>query len=611
MTSTASPRDARQTPDIDSPAPTGPPDQTPRPPTIAAPRWWQRPVVRDVGVALLFLAGAAAVLSGLLRDPNGRWLALNPEDQTLYEWFLAVDTGFWSGEVDLVTDRLNAPDGVNLLTNTTVIALGLLFTPVTWAFGAPVSFALIATLNLAGTAFAWHLLLARGLLLTRGAAMAGGALCGFGPGIISQNNSHLHMTAQWLTPVIVWCVLALARSSRPDQPRTNAWWTASFGLAAVVTVQIFIGEEVLFLTAVTLLLVTLGYTAARPRLARRLAPRFVGGIVLAAVAALVPLAYPLWTQFFGPQGVRDGIFSASYFSADLASWPAFSALSLAGSPGAADLTTGPAEYNAFVGWPLLALAVACAIWQRRDAAVATCGAAALGMALLSLGPTVVVNGHRTAIPGPYALIDGAPLVDGALPMRFALAALPLLAVIIAVAIDRAAAARRPLVRYGVPVAALAALLPAAPLPLPTEARPPLPEFIAGGHWRQCVPEGGVLVPVPLATPPEPGPMRWATAAHATFGMPQGFFIGPYGENGTGTMGIHPRPTSQLLTKALDGEPVTVTPADRAAAQEDVRYWAADCVALADGTAGGPEARVVLEQLFGPGTRIADAWTWRL
>ena len=80
-----------------------------------------------------------------------------------------------------VTDRLNAPDGVNLMANTTLIVLGVLLAPVTLLFGAPVTFALLVALNLAGTALAWYLLFARTLGARRLAAAVGAAFCGFAP----------------------------------------------------------------------------------------------------------------------------------------------------------------------------------------------------------------------------------------------------------------------------------------------------------------------------------------------------------------------------------------------------------------------------------------------
>lgn len=169
----------------------------------------------DLLAALVCAVLAGWVTHGLWPNPAGRTLALNPEDQALYEWFLAVDARALLGDFGLLTDRLNAPDGVNLMANTTVIALGIVFAPVTVLLGAPVTFALLAAANLAGTAFAWYLLFHRTLRARRLAAALGGGLCGFGPGMISQTNSHLHMTAQWLVPVIVWLVARLLRASDP------------------------------------------------------------------------------------------------------------------------------------------------------------------------------------------------------------------------------------------------------------------------------------------------------------------------------------------------------------------------------------------------------------
>lgn len=569
----------------------------------------------DVTVVLLFVALAGWLTHGLWPDPAARVLALNPEDQALYEWFLAVDSRALLGDFDLLTGRLNAPDGVNLMTNTTVIALGVLLAPVTLSFGAPVTFALLAMANLAGTAIAWYLLFTRVLRARRLAAALGAALCGFGPGMVSQTNSHLHMTAQWLVPVIVWLVVRMLRAADPagtaDGPDRRRVVSSAVGLAAAVTAQVFVGEEVLFLCAVTLLVMAVTYAVADRNLARRALPGFAGGMMLAAGLALVVLAWPLWFQFAGPQGVSDGMFSPHYFSADLRSWWTVSPLSIAGGDEAARLTTGPAEYNSFLGLPLLLVAAACALWLGRRPLVVACVVGTLVTGALSLGPRVVVDGERTAVPGPYALLSGLPVVDGALPMRFALAVLPLIATLLVLAVDRALRGTGRARRL-VPAAVGVALLPLLPTPLPTAERPPLPEFVTGGHWRQCVEPGGVLVPVPLATPKQPWPMRWATAADAAFGMPEGFFIGPYGRGGTAAMGTYAQPTSALLAEVgrRGGQPV-IGDEQRRQAAKDAEFWGASCVALADGTPHADSLRGTLEQLYGPATRIADAWTWRV
>ncbi|PWR09139.1 hypothetical protein DKT69_31595 [Micromonospora sicca] len=568
----------------------------------------------DLLAGLLFALLAGWLTHGLWPSPGQRMLALNPEDQTLYEWFLAVDSRALLGDFSLLTDRLNAPDGVNLMTNTTVIALGMLLAPVTLLVGAPVTFALLAAGNLAGTAAAWYLLFTRTLRARRLAAGLGAALCGFGPGMISQSNSHLHMTAQWLVPVIVWLVVRLLRAADPagtlDGPDRRRLATSAVGLAAAVTVQVFVGEEVLFLAALTLLVMTVAYAVTDRPLFRRALPTFGGGLMLAAGLALLVLAYPLWYQFAGPQGVADGMFSPHYFSADLSSWWTISPLSVLGSDTSSHLTTGPAEYNTFLGWPLLLVTGACAVWLGRRPVVVACVAGALVMGVLSLGPELVISGERTALPGPYALLGGLPVVDGALPMRFGLALLPLAGTLLTLAVDRAL--REPgRARRLVPLAVGAALLSVFPAPLPTTERPALPAFVTAGHWRQCVRPGGVLVPVPPATPKDPGPMRWATAADAEFGMPEGFFIGPYGRGGSATMGTYKRPTSALLAEvAKRGVPAAIGDEQRRQAARDVQFWGASCVALTDDAPHAPLLHKTLEQLFGPGTRIADAWTWR-
>jgi len=579
-----------------------------------------RPHGPGLAICLVYLLLAAWIMHGLWPSPDTKVLGLNPEDQTLYEWFLAMDSRVLHGDFSLLTDRLNAPDGVNLMANTTVIALGALFSPVTLLFGAPATFVLLATLTLSLTAVAFYLLFRKVLGVHRLAAGIGGGFCGFAPGMVSQNNSHLHMTALWLVPVMIWAVVEIVRAADPDDARNVArgrrgWLRiAVFGvvLAATVTVQVFVGEEVLFLTALTLAIMTLVYAAARPRYAWRSLPGALVGLGLAVGLAVAALAYPLWFQFSGPQSVPNGVFSPDYFSANLASFWSFSPLSWASSDDANTLTTGPAEYNTFLGWPLLILVVGCVAWLIRKPLILACAVAGVVMAALSLGPKVIVGPTRTDITGPYHLILGFPVIDGALPMRFALALIPLIATVVVVAIDEALKQSWVPGRFAVPALVGAALLAIFPTPLPTADRTPVPQFISGGHWRECVSPGGVMVPVPAATPKDPWPMRWAAAADAEFAIPEGFFIAPYATNGRASMGTYKQPTSQLLTQvATDGVVPAIGDDQRARARADLAFWKAQCVVVADGTVNEGPLRATLEQLLGPGQRIVDATTWKV
>ncbi|MEV0268589.1 hypothetical protein AB0H43_07415 [Hamadaea sp. NPDC050747] len=568
----------------------------------------RRPWLRDVVIIAAFVGFAFWLVHDLLADPHGRALGQNPTDQALYEWFLAYDTHLWTGDFSLVTDRLNAPDGVNLLANTTVIALGAVLAPITLIFGAPVTFALLVPINLAGTAIAWYLLFSRTMRAGRFASTVGAALCGFAPGMISQSNAHLHITAQWLVPAMVWAVVRMWRAAQAGE--RNRAVGSGLILAVLVSLQVLIGEETLFLTALTLFVITLVYAVMR-RPSRADLGRFLAGLGVATGVAAALLAGPLLTQFAGRQSVPDGPFSPDYFYADLASFGAFSPLSIAGSPDSLRLSTGYTELNTFLGWPLLIVTVVAVVWLRRQAIAVACAVAALIMCALSLGPQIVIDRERTGIPGLYRIIHGLPIVDGALPMRFALAAVPLIAVLLVLLIEEVRTRPTRALRYGVPVLVVASLAPLLPSPLPTAERPAVPRFYSEGHWRECAPEGGVIVPVPIATPPAPEPMRYAVATDVAFGMPEGFFIGPYGRSRRASIGTYKRPTSLLIADvAKTGRARDVNDTDRALARRDLAYWKADCVVLT-ATVHEDALLLTMNRLLGPGEHIADATVWRV
>ena len=106
-------------------------------------------------------------------------------------------------------------------------------------------------------------------------------------------------------------------------------------------------------------------------------------------------------------------------------------------------------------------------------------------------------------------------------------------------------------------------------------------------------------------------MRWGTAADAAFGMPEGFFIGPYGQNGRASIGTYPRTTSRMLAAvAQTGEAANITERERDIAKADLAYWHADCIALAH-VPNEHALRETLTALFGPGTAIMDTWTWKV
>ncbi|MFE9192344.1 hypothetical protein ACFYL6_22350 [Micromonospora sp. NPDC007208] len=568
--------------------------------------------LRDALVVAGYLGLAVVLTSGQWGRP---WRLFHQAgDQILFEWMLAhAAHAVVEGENPLYSTGLNAPDGVNLMANTSVLGLGVPLTPVTLLFGSQVAFCVAVVCCLAGTAVAWYVLLRRRLVGTRAAAAVGGLICGFAPGMVAQAGAHLHIAAQFLVPAI------LALVFRPASATTrNGVWRPGVGLGLLLVWQVFIGEEVLAFLALAAGVFALGYALADRVAARRLAPALFGRLAVAAGVAVVPLAYPLWFQFHGPQHYAGMAFATQAFQLDVASFTASARQTVLGDdwlPGL--LAPNPTEENSFFGPGLLVLAVVIVIWQWRRPlvrALAVCGGV---FALLSLGGELRVDGEATGIPGPYRLLGGLPLLDLAVPARFALVCVPVLGVLVALSLDRVRAARGPTTAPGLPVrllwagAVAAALLPLTPTPIRVVPVAPVPAFVAAGGWRPLVPPGRTVVAVPPVTGAGRSPaMLWSARAALGFAAPGGYFIGPSGpDDPAARWGAPDRPTSVLLRQVAETGAVPVlTDADRRQAVEDLRHWRAAVVVLGQLEHGDPVRRTV-DDLLGPGRPVDGGWLW--
>ncbi|MFV2095837.1 DUF2079 domain-containing protein [Micromonospora sp. LOL_014] len=595
----------------------------------------------DLVVAVVAVALAGWVTSGLSAGPDSRAITVNSSDQALFEWLLGYGAyALTHGENPLFTYLLNAPDGVNLAVNTSITVYAVLFAPLTFLIGPPATFLVILTLNLAGTAFAWYWLLSRlptgdngaPFVPSRLAAAVGGLFCGFAPAMVSHANAHLNWTAGWLVPIIVWRVLAL-RGRPGARPLDRGGWVRNgLILGPLVAAAFSIAAEGLFFTALACG-VFLGVSAldrSRAAEVRDALPRLLRGLALTAVAATALLAYPLWLHFFGPQVFHGTGFDARVHSEDILAYGAFPERSLAGVAGlGTGLAPNETEENSFFGVPLLMLTVGCLVllWRAADpgrrATLRALAVTAALFAVLSLGPRLKIGGTITDIPLPYAPLAGAPVFNAALPARLAMVVTPVIGILLALTLSllltRRAAGQA---RYGRWWAAAfaAALLPLTPASLLTIEREPIPDFITSGAWRDHVSRGGVLAPVPFTLDVLPDGQRWQAYAFAhrqgEFAIPSGFFLGPGGPDGRGRIGPVPRATDGLLHEvARTGVVPPITDADRAAARADLRYWDAEAVVLADQVHGAKfpvDAEALLTattELLGPPQRITDVWLW--
>ena len=205
--------------------------------------------------------------------------------------------------------------------------------------------------------------------------------------------------------------------------------------------QLFTAEELLFQAALAAALVLVVLAVSRPHL---VGPGLRRGLRAAGWALLVFLpvaAYPLWVQFFGPLRQRGNPFLPDYFAADLAGFVVPSAQMLLRTARSSEISArfpgGQEEHLAYLGLPLLAVCVLAAVLGRHDLRVRCAAVAGAVLALLSLGGRLWVAGEWTQVPGPWALLRGLPVIEGALPSRFSVSVAAAAALLLGLAVDAA------------------------------------------------------------------------------------------------------------------------------------------------------------------------------
>ncbi|GAA4580367.1 glycosyl transferase [Micromonospora coerulea] len=537
----------------------------------------------------------------------------NPSDQAQFQWMMAhgarVVTDF---AYPFTSDRMNVPDGVNLMANTSVLSVSLPMTPVTVFFGPRAAFLLFLTGGLIATAVAWYFVLSRVLLRARGPAWLGAGFCAFAPAMVSHANAHPNIVSQFVVPLIVWRTLRLAEPGR--------WLRNGVLLGLVIVWQAFINLEILLMTAIGIGVVVCALVLGRPELRRRVRP-FTAGLAVAAAVAGVLLAYPLYVQFFGP-GAYQGLSPLIRgYSTDLASFVAWSGESVAGDPrSSARLAKNATEENAFFGWPLVVLVIALVWWLRHNAVVLGLAAVGLLFALFSLGREIRFDGRDTGVPGPWAALENLPILHSVVPTRWSLALTPIIGVLLALGADgaRRLARRhpdaRPRIRFVTATVLAMALVPILPTPLPSVRLDPIPEFVTSGAWRPYVAGGHSIVTLPLPDTTYADPLRWSAETRLEMPLARGYFLYPDTRPGAGRIALFtapPRPTSSFfdMIRRTDAVP-PITPQDRVAAVDDLRYWRAGAVLLDPHCPQADALRRGMTELTGiDPVRTGGVWLW--
>ena len=557
-------------------------------------------------VFLLYLAAAVALdwrlWAGLgtvsaVGDPG-------PADNDLMAWFMryAADAVAHGQLPALVTTTLNAPHGIPLMWNNSVLFPAVVLAPVTLLGGPLAGLTVLLTLGYAGSAAAMYWLLRRyGASVLAGAL--GGAIFGFSPGMVNAGVDHYGMQFAVLTPLMIEAALSILTG------RGNPV-AAGIRLGLLAAAQLFTGEEMLTDVAIAGLVLVVVLGVSRPSAIRARLGGTALGLGVGAVVALLCSGYGLWIQFHGPLTMHGTPWYITEHGNPLGAFvnPQGQLLfHTASSAAYADsYRAAAAEYLAYLGPPLLVLVVLVTIWYWRDLRVRVAGIVWLVLEALSLG----VNGPLL----PFHWLQGLPLLGDMFPSRMSILADGAAAAVLAFGLDlaRSSAPRTagPLRRALPVVVALLAVLPLIPRPTAAVPGAKVPAGWDTVFTRLHLPPNASVLVVPVPYSQRGEAMLWQADTGQPAELVGGWFLGP-DASGHGFDAYWGPPYTDRTVACLDAlwlGPASVNGCALAFGLA-LAYWHPAAV-VADTTPGTPLGQFLIKSLGQPAVQDGQLLAWR-
>ncbi len=548
-------------------------------------------------------------------------------DTSLFTWFLEWPAFAISHGLDpLYSSAMNFPVGVNLLSNTSEIGIGIVLAPVTWLFGPVASLNVALTLAPVLSAISMCVLLRRWVSWSP-AAFVGGLLYGFCPFIlVSLSDAHLMLGMAFVPPLMVLCLDELLIRQQWRPMRTGLL------LALLTAVQFFIGTEVLVITflvvAIGILLLVVYAALRRPALLRSHARYAITGFAVWIAVAVAVLAIPTWYALTGPAafgktvwpGILGGINRKQRADPSLfvsqKSWLLSAVATIHDNQFGG--YQGLVLSNQYFGVPIIVvLGAGVALW-RRDRRLWFFGASGLLAVLLSLG-------SRTPI---WRGLQHFSLLENIVPVRFVLIAYLCAAIMLGLILDHTYAyvrgrtrtsARSGLIGAGAAllVAVIALVQPATYL---RQTIPMTTRSIDVPTWFTSVaphlrPHQVVLV-FPATFTSYDNAMTWQAAEGMTYSM-----VGEGGPGGVLIESGHEKPGATVIAR-MSNPQIGAGPLNRlqvAAVRKALRGWKVTMVVIPDQpglpaydqTRSVTAASTLITAATGMlPTHQASAWVWR-
>ncbi|HLK44698.1 MAG TPA: hypothetical protein VKT18_01855, partial [Acidimicrobiales bacterium] len=487
-----------------------------------SPRVAGRPLREPASVFGVALLGSAALWGRLwVTSPTTRGVC-GCGDPALFQWFLAWPAHAIATGHSLVFSRdLFHPAGINLLSNTSVLALGVPLAPITWLGGPVLTENVALLLSVPVAALTMDLLLRR-LTASTLPRVVLSLFWGFSPFVLANlTESHLMLAWIGVLPLLALGVLDAAS----DDARRARRGQVLLGVALVV--QFFLSTELLALSCllgaiagvVLLASEAVGWARARRvpsaavlAVARRLA--------IPIAAAVVVLAAPAAYALLGPRALKGNIWGAGFNTGTTGS-SLLDLLRPHATGGALVALTGysgtPVVQAQLVGWGILLATVAIALWRFRDPVVRVAAVTTFAALALSLSTT-------SESWAPWGWLGRLPVLQDVVQLRVAVFGLFFAILVAARGVD--ALVRVPRVGTSLAVGALA--LCVVPVAVPEAQGLPLRTVhVSVPGWWRSPPHHGVVLSYPFPGLVIQSPLTWQAEA----GFPVSL-VGGSGPQGT-------------------------------------------------------------------------------
>jgi hypothetical protein len=515
---------------------------------------------------LIYLLAAMYLYSRFLAHPNSG--VPGGPDGVIYVWYFE-----WERQAvlhlhnPLFSPAMNAPFGVNVMWNGSLLLLAIVCIPLTVAFGPFAAAGLMMMLSPVVSASTAYFVFRR-ITGNAWASALAASLYGFGPFFVGQNG-HLHLLFAPFPPLLLWIgyELFIRQKWRPSRLGVLLGITAGFGVLAT--------QEIVALSLVVTCFAVLVLALVNWRTVPAKARYTIVGLLTGSMVALIVLIVPIGYMFFGPQHLPGGVVPnpsridvAGLVRPNSAMHYASSADVLANR----HFPAGSSENTGYLGWALLAVVVLSCLWLviRRDRFVLWWLPTAVFTLLLSFGNPIQVNGKRIA-NGPWDFVGSLPLIKGAIATRFSLLTTLLVAFMLAWGLSRLGGRK---LFAGLVVVALA-LVPLRPNGrYGFIERYQTPRFFTSDQISAIAP-GSTALLLPLASTPygEAPVMSWQIRAHLRFNLIGGYSVFRNGSHMSYVAGT-PAFARLLIETGKTGElptPATIAAALPSIARSGTRY----------------------------------------